>query len=54
MEFIKEGLLSLATGVLVGIVFALVKLPIPAPPVLSGVISIAGITIGYWIVSKFI
>lgn len=54
VETMKEYIMSFATGLAVGIVFALIKLPIPAPPVLSGVISIAAITIGYMIVNKFI
>jgi XapX domain-containing protein len=41
-----EILLALTAGVLVGIVFSLVKLPLPAPPVLSGIVGIFGIYLG--------
>ncbi|WP_102027394.1 XapX domain-containing protein [Salirhabdus sp. Marseille-P4669] len=42
----KEIILSLLAGLLVGVIFKLIKLPIPAPPVLSGVLGIVGIYIG--------
>lgn len=50
----KEILLSLITGLIVGGIFSLMRLPIPAPPVLSGVIGIVGIFLGGAIVSYFI
>ncbi|WP_078378582.1 XapX domain-containing protein [Sutcliffiella halmapala] len=43
----KESLLALLTGLLVGFLFALFRLPIPAPPVFSGIIGIVGIYLGY-------
>ena len=39
-------LLALVTGVVVGVVFSAVKLPLPAPPVLAGVSGIVGIYLG--------
>lgn len=42
----KEVLLALFAGLLVGILFKFIKLPIPAPPVLSGVMGIVGIYLG--------
>ncbi|MBP1932889.1 XapX domain-containing protein [Ammoniphilus resinae] len=42
----KEVLLSLLAGIIVGVIFKLIKLPIPAPPVLSGVMGIVGIYFG--------
>ncbi|NMP31559.1 DUF1427 family protein [Thalassotalea sp. M1531] len=52
-----EVLLSLATGALVGVIFSLLKLPLPAPPVISGIAGIVGIYlggIGYnWLVERF-
>jgi XapX domain-containing protein len=42
----KEIFLSLVAGVLVGILFKFLKLPIPAPPVLTGVIGIFGVYFG--------
>jgi len=42
----KELLLSLLAGIIVGVVFKLVKLPVPAPPVLAGIMGILGIYLG--------
>ena len=47
MEIIK----SLLAGALCGGFFSLVKLPIPAPPVISGLIGILGIFLGYTLVA---
>ncbi len=43
----KEGILSLLTGGVVGFIFAFLKLPIPAPPALTGILGIVGIYLGY-------
>lgn len=43
----KTDILSLLTGFMVGIVFGLFKLPIPAPNILSGILGIVGIFVGY-------
>lgn len=52
-----EILLALFAGLLVGIVFSAVKLPLPAPPVLSGIIGIVGIYLGghlyQWVIKSF-
>lgn len=42
----KEVLLALVAGVIVGVVFKLIRLPLPAPPFLAGVMGIFGIYIG--------
>ncbi|TJY41146.1 XapX domain-containing protein [Cohnella pontilimi] len=42
----KEIVLALVTGLIVGCLFKLLKLPIPAPPVLPGVLGIVGIYLG--------
>ncbi|WP_341503091.1 DUF1427 family protein [Gallaecimonas sp. GXIMD4217] len=42
----QEWLLALGTGLVVGFLFAWLKLPIPAPPVLSGILGIVGIYLG--------
>jgi len=42
----KEALLSLLAGVLVGLLFKWIRLPLPAPPVVSGVLGIVGIYLG--------
>ncbi|GAF64354.1 XapX domain-containing protein [Alkalihalobacillus trypoxylicola] len=44
-----EVFLALLAGLIVGIVFAWIKLPIPAPPTLAGIMGIIGIFIGYQI-----
>lgn len=49
-----EIIKSLVVGMICGGVFTLVKLPIPAPGVLPGVIGIIGVYIGYVIVKHFI
>jgi XapX domain-containing protein len=41
-----EVVLSLLTGLAVGALFALLKLPIPAPPTLAGVAGILGLFLG--------
>jgi XapX domain-containing protein len=43
----KEVILALITGVIVGFLFALLKLPIPAPPALAGVTGIVGVYLGF-------
>jgi XapX domain-containing protein len=48
---VKDIILSLLTGAMCGAVFAAFKLPVPAPPVISGLIGILGLWIGYKLVS---
>ncbi|MBM7551803.1 XapX domain-containing protein [Thalassobacillus pellis] len=43
----KEVIIALVTGFAVGFIFALFKLPIPAPPALAGVAGIIGIYLGF-------
>ena len=43
----REVILALLTGIIVGFLFALLKLPIPAPPALAGVTGIVGVYLGY-------
>ncbi|WP_413377836.1 XapX domain-containing protein [Alkalihalobacillus sp. 1P02AB] len=43
----QEVMLALLAGLIVGLLFAFLKLPIPAPPVFSGIIGIVGIYLGY-------
>ncbi|MBB6452395.1 XapX domain-containing protein [Salirhabdus euzebyi] len=42
----KEIILSLIAGVFVGVLFKIIRLPLPAPPVLTGVIGIFGVYLG--------
>lgn len=46
MEILK----CLGTGIITGAFFGVLRLPIPAPIVIEGVIGIVGIFIGYQIV----
>jgi len=49
----KEILLSLWTGLIVGIIFTLLKLPIPAPWVLAWIMWIVWIYLWFVLVSFF-
>ncbi|MDB4544411.1 DUF1427 family protein [Akkermansiaceae bacterium] len=42
----EVALLSLGTGIIVGLIFSIFKLPLPAPPVLAGILGIVGIFLG--------
>lgn len=46
----KDILLSTITGFGCGLVFAIFKLPVPAPPVFAGVSGIIGLWAGYSII----
>lgn len=52
-----ESLISLAVGAFVGILFSALKLPLPAPSVLPGIVGIFGIYLGgigyQWIIERF-
>ncbi len=54
----SEVLLAIFAGFIVGILFSAIKLPIPAPPVLSGVMGIVGVYLGgqfyQWLMERFI
>lgn len=47
---IVQVVLATVTGVIAGAVFALVDVPIPAPPALAGVMGIFGIYLGFKLV----
>jgi len=49
----KELLLPLLTGLAVGCLFSLFRLPIPAPSALAGILGVVGIYIGFVIVNYF-
>ncbi|MHC0036872.1 XapX domain-containing protein [Pseudoneobacillus sp. C159] len=42
----KEILLATVAGFLVGVLFKFLKLPLPAPPVLSAVMGVFGVWLG--------
>jgi len=45
-EVFYDSLLALGAGIAVGIIFSLLKLPLPAPPVLPAVMGVVGIYLG--------
>ncbi|WP_255298504.1 XapX domain-containing protein [Brevibacillus dissolubilis] len=49
MEVIK----SFVVGLIVGGIVTFLKLPIPAPPALAGVMGIVGVYLGFVLVSSF-
>ncbi|PYZ91588.1 XapX domain-containing protein [Salipaludibacillus keqinensis] len=53
----QEVILALLAGLIVGFVFAAIKLPIPAPPALPGIMGIFGIYFGFklfqWVSTTF-
>lgn len=51
---IKQVLLSLLTGIILGGVFTLLKLPLPAPNVFAGIVGIIGIYLWYLLVNYLI
>ncbi|GEM80142.1 XapX domain protein [Vibrio superstes NBRC 103154] len=57
MKIMNEVLLAVFAGFAVGILFSALKLPIPAPPVLSGVMGIVGVYLGghfyQWLIERF-
>lgn len=50
----KDVLLALLTGLAVGVLFALLRLPVPAPPTLAGVAGIVGIFLGFILVGRWV
>ena len=47
----KEILLSLVTGVAVGVIFSLFKFPIPAPNNAAGIAGVVGIWLGLVVIN---
>lgn len=50
---IIELIKALLAGILVGLLFAAIKLPIPAPSAFIGIVGILGIFLGYLAWNKF-
>ncbi|MFB6118623.1 XapX domain-containing protein [Halosegnis sp.] len=50
MVNIEISILALLTGIVVGVLFAYVQVPIPAPATLPGVLGVAGIYLGFKLV----
>ena len=51
---IREILLTTLTGMGVGAIFSVFKLPVPAPPVFAGLMGIFGLWLGYGIIQRFV
>lgn len=53
----KTVFIATLTGFLVGLIFAILKLPIPAPPAFAGIAGIIGIYLGFkayeWMIGFF-
>jgi XapX domain-containing protein len=49
----KDIVLSIVTGFAAGVVFAMLKLPVPAPPVFAGVAGIIGLWLGYDLITNY-
>jgi len=49
----RDILLAMVTGAFAGFVFGKLRLPVPAPPTLAGVLGILGMTIGYALARRF-
>ncbi len=44
---------ALLVGIVVGLIFARLRLPIPAPPTVAGLLGIVGIYLGYKLAGLF-
>ena len=47
-------LISLAMAFLIGLACALLKIPVPAPPAITGAILVVAITVGYLLTDKYL
>jgi XapX domain-containing protein len=47
----KEVIMATLTGLAVGVLFSFLKLPLPAPPTLAGVMGIVGMFVGFVIMN---
>lgn len=50
----KEIFMTTITGMGVGAVFAVFKLPVPAPPVFAGLMGIFGLWLGYGLITRIV
>lgn len=54
---INNIMLALVAGFIVGIIFTAIKLPLPAPPAIAGIVGILGIYLGHkcwlWVCSIY-
>ncbi|WFD12101.1 DUF1427 family protein [Tepidibacter hydrothermalis] len=52
MNDVKVILLSLLTGIITGIIFTILKFPLPAPPTIQAFMGIFGVWLGAFIIKK--
>lgn len=50
----QQILMALFAGLIVGLIFSFLKLPLPAPPVLPGIMGIAGVYMGGLLFQQYI
>ncbi|MUK88600.1 DUF1427 family protein [Ornithinibacillus sp. L9] len=50
---LKLTIQSFLAGIVLGAIFSLLNLPIPAPPNLAGITGIVGIFVGFLIINRF-
>ncbi|MBO9129044.1 DUF1427 family protein [Bacillus sp. 165] len=50
----KDVLLSTLAGLIVGVLFSAIKLPIPAPPTIVGIVGIVGVYLGQLLYFMFV
>jgi len=48
-----QNVYALLAGLGVGVFFSLLRLPIPAPPTISGILGIVGVYLGYILINYF-
>jgi len=53
MSSFKESILSLTAGLIVGLIFQLVYLPVPAPGNIAGFMGVFGIWLGSYLTQKY-
>lgn len=50
----RDVILATLAGIVIGMIFARLKLPIPAPPNLAGVMGIVGLFLGYLLATRWL
>lgn len=53
VDAMRDVLLALCTGAVVGLIFGLVRIPPPAPQTWAGVAGIVGIVAAWWFVARY-
>lgn len=50
----RDVILATLVGIIIGLLFARLKLPIPAPPTLAGLMGIVGLFLGYYLATRWL